>query len=305
MLSEKPWKLEAIARLLIGVFVCMCGGSLLGTALYHGPGFHEHITLFLIISVVSFIFLTAALMELGKPWGIENFRRRVGIMFACFYPGLILLVWATQLAGPPANTNTIGQMLIGVLCLQGAVLVLTCRMLRQQQLSLNGVFGFSNHPAKAIIFGVIVAGVFLEIGTLLQSFCHDLLSSPLSPIKPVEQQAVETLRTATSVGRRVVAGICTIGFAPLGEETLFRGIIYPTIKQRGFPKLAVWITSIGFATIHLNAETFLPLLVLALLLILLYEKTNNLLAPITAHAAFNAAQLIYLYVQEHQRTAHP
>ena len=92
-----------------------------------------------------------------------------------------------------------------------------------------------------------------------------------------------------------------VGVVPAAEETLFRGIIYPTIKQAGFPKLAIWVTSIAFATIHLNAETFLPLLVLALLLILLYEKTNNLLAPVTAHAVFNAAQLIDLYSQEYHK----
>ena len=304
MLSYKPWKLEAIARLLIGVFICMCAGSLLGAALYHGPAFQKHRILFFILAVLIIGFLIAALVELGKSWTVENFRRRVSIFFACFYPGLILLVWAQQLAGAPPANFTIGQMLIGVVSLQGAVLALTWRMLRQQQLNLNGAFGFSNHVAGAIIFGGIVAGIFLKVGNELQALCHNLLSSPLSPVKPVEQQAVETLRTATSLGTRIIAGICTIGLAPLGEETLFRGILYPTIKQAGFPKLAVWLTSIAFATIHMNAESFLPLLVLALLLILLYEKTNNLLAPITAHAVFNAAQFIYLYVHEHPRTGH-
>jgi len=41
--------------------------------------------------------------------------------------------------------------------------------------------------------------------------------------------------------------------------------------------------------IHLNAPTFVPLFALALALTWLYERTDNLLAPITAHALFNAA----------------
>jgi membrane protease YdiL (CAAX protease family) len=42
---------------------------------------------------------------------------------------------------------------------------------------------------------------------------------------------------------------------------------------------------------------FLPLFVLALVLTVLYEKTNNLLAPIAAHSAFNAVNFAMLLLQ--------
>ena len=48
----------------------------------------------------------------------------------------------------------------------------------------------------------------------------------------------------------------------------------------------------------MNAPTFVPLFVLALALTWLYEKTDNLLAPITAHSLFNAANLVVLHFQE-------
>ena len=44
----------------------------------------------------------------------------------------------------------------------------------------------------------------------------------------------------------------------------------------------------------LNGAIFLPLFVLALALTWLYEKTDNLLAPITAHALFNAVNFTLL-----------
>lgn len=303
MLSEKPWKLEAIARLLIGVFICMCFGSLAGTALYPGAGFQKHKLAFFGVVVVALLLLIAALVELGKAWTLENFTRRVCILLACFYPGIMLLFWALKLAGPPASTYAVGQMFIGLLSLQGGALVLTWRMLRQQRLSWVGAFGFSEHWARAIVFGILVAGIFLPIGLELQRLSDLAMRLPHSPVKPVEQQAVQTLRMASSLTERLVAGIFTIGLAPVGEEILFRGILYPTIKQAGFPKLALWVTSLAFAAIHLNIETFVPLLVLALLLTLLYEKTNNLLAPITAHAVFNAVQFASLYIQQYQSRA--
>jgi hypothetical protein len=62
----------------------------------------------------------------------------------------------------------------------------------------------------------------------------------------------------------------------------------------GFPRLALWSTSLVFAAIHGNLSAFVPLVVLAVVLALLYEYTDNLLAPITAHATFNAVNLLAL-----------
>ena len=72
---------------------------------------------------------------------------------------------------------------------------------------------------------------------------------------------------------------------------MFRGILYPVIKQLGHPQLALWGTSLLFATVHMNLASFLPLMVLALVLTALYERTNNLLAPIAAHVLFNTLEL--------------
>jgi membrane protease YdiL (CAAX protease family) len=84
--------------------------------------------------------------------------------------------------------------------------------------------------------------------------------------------------------------------APVAEEVLFRGILYPAIKQMGRPRLALWGTSLLFAAVHMNVVTFVPLAVLALVLTVLYERTNNLLAPITAHVLFNALNFGMLLV---------
>jgi membrane protease YdiL (CAAX protease family) len=297
VLSEKPWKLEAIARLLIGVFICMCCGSLVGTALYPGAGFQKHKLLVIVLDTVALLLLSAALFELGKAWTLENFKRRVAILFACFYPGLILVTLANQLTGPTTIGYGIGQMLIAVLCLQGAVLALTWRMLRQQRISWDRAFGFSEDWVRALRLGIMVAVIFLPIGFGLQLLSDVVMRLPHSPVQPVEQQTVQTLRTASSWIQKFAAGIVTIVVAPLGEEVMFRGIVYPTIKQAGFRRTALWATSLAFAAIHLNAVTFVPLLVLSIFLILLYEKTNNLLAPIVAHSAFNAIQFVWLYLQ--------
>ena len=88
----------------------------------------------------------------------------------------------------------------------------------------------------------------------------------------------------------------------IAEELFFRGMLYPAIKQAGFPRLAVWGVSLLFALVHFNLVSFVPLFVLAILLTLLYEHTDNLLAPIAAHALFNALNFGMLYLFEKQMT---
>ena len=71
-------------------------------------------------------------------------------------------------------------------------------------------------------------------------------------------------------------------------------MLYPLVKQRGWPRLAWFGISFLFALIHWDAAAFVPLFLLALVLTWLYEKTDSLLAPITAHAFFNAVNLVLL-----------
>jgi membrane protease YdiL (CAAX protease family) len=111
---------------------------------------------------------------------------------------------------------------------------------------------------------------------------------------PVQQQLVEVLQhAALPSGQVVFVGIVTILIAPFAEETLFRGILYPAIKQNGFPRAACWITSLFFAAMHVNTLSFIPLTVFSLILIFLYEKTGSLWASIIAHSLSNSTNFLF------------
>ena len=49
-----------------------------------------------------------------------------------------------------------------------------------------------------------------------------------------------------------------------------------------------------FALVHVNAASFLPLWFLGCAFAELYRRTGTILAPMTAHALFNAANLALL-----------
>ena len=109
--------------------------------------------------------------------------------------------------------------------------------------------------------------------------------------------AVQLIDTAKSWWARSYFAVFAVVLAPVTEEFIFRGLLYPFIKQFGWPRLAFGGVSVLFALIHFDVATFLPLLLLALVLVWLYEKTDNLLAPITVHALFNASNLAMLVLK--------
>ena len=59
-------------------------------------------------------------------------------------------------------------------------------------------------------------------------------------------------------------------------------------RDLGHRRMAIAASSLLFAAIHGSLALMLPLTVLAVVLVWLYEKTGSIIAPILMHAAFNA-----------------
>ena len=282
------------------VFVCVCAGSVLQTvAHFAAVGGKISPKVFYPLAAAAIACLLAAVVLIARPWKLEHLLRRLLALIGCVYPGLFLAVWLQKVGGPATMQNSVGSTLLATLSFQGAALVLVAFFLREQRVSWNEAFGFFYRWEYAVLFGLLAGALFLQTGWKLQEICFHLITrfSP-SPALSEEQQPVQVLRLASSVSDRLALGGVPILLAPMAEELLFRGILYPWIKKAGFPKIAFWGTALLFAAIHTNLVAFVPLFVLAVILTLLYEFTNNLLAPITAHALFNATNFVMFYLTE-------
>ena len=83
--------------------------------------------------------------------------------------------------------------------------------------------------------------------------------------------------------------------APMLEELFFRGYLYHALARISKRRAAV-VSSLVFAISHgLSAYGFLPRFVLGLLLAVLMDRTGTLLAPMLAHACYNAAIVVIAY----------
>mgnify|MGYP002382398304 CR=1 FL=1 len=96
---------------------------------------------------------------------------------------------------------------------------------------------------------------------------------------------------------RLVIALFAVVLAPVVEELVFRGILFPALRDAGWPRAAMAVASLGFGLIHGNAAAFLPLSALGGFLAWLYLRTGNLWAPILAHFALKFGPAEFFAVQ--------
>jgi hypothetical protein len=234
MLADKPWKLEAIAHLMLGLATTWCFGMLLA-------GLLDHFT-----------------------------------------------------SGSTHAQSIFWQMAIAVPFMQISALVWISLFLRQHGVGWAEGFGLkASKPAVAVARGLLVGALFLPVAGGLLWLSQTAMEAV--GLHPQEQAAVQEIQDPTlTLADKIMFGVVVIILAPAVEEPLFRGIIYPAIKQRGHPRLALWGSAALFAAMHFNGPTFVPLFCFAIVLVYLYESSRNLLAPMAAHALFNATSFFFL-----------
>ncbi len=290
MLSEKTWRSDAVLRLILSCVICVFAGSFLIAGIQAATATSgAKIWVFGLVAM-SLACLAGSILLLKNLDKQQDPILPLAAMLGLFCAGLMLGRWAFIMAG--TVRPSIGQMIVSALSLQGAILVLLIPFLREHGVTWREAFGFNNRWVVALGLGILVAGIFLPIGWFLQNVSAELMLR--LHLKPEQQQVVQTLQTDHAAAARAVFGVITIALVPAAEESFFRGILYPWIKRAGFPRLALWVSSLLFAAVHLNLMSFIPLALFAFALALVYEATNNLLAPITAHALFNAVNFYFL-----------
>jgi membrane protease YdiL (CAAX protease family) len=232
-----------------------------------------------------------------KPWQLEAVWRIVMANFATLFVGMLAATMLTRLLGGWSRSDLeLVHFILVAASFQGATFVLAALLCRSQKMTWTDAFGITCQPLRAVCIGGVVA-----LATLVGAMILGAISSAVMlqfGMKPEAQQAVQILQATESVWRRTLYGFVAILVAPAAEEILFRGLVYPSIKQMGFPRLALWGTSLIFAATHVNAMALIPLTFVALMFTLLYEKTNNLLAPILAHSFFNAVNFALLIFEK-------
>ena len=113
------------------------------------------------------------------------------------------------------------------------------------------------------------------------------------------QESVRLLQTTEDPAVLALMGLAAVVVAPLCEELLFRGYLYPVAKKFTGAWLAACSSALFFAAAHGNLSALLPLFLFGLLLVWIYEKTGSLWAPIAVHFCFNSATVVVQMIYRH------
>ena len=135
----------------------------------------------------------------------------------------------------------------------------------------------------AFVFAMMIIGAIL-VACGWQTWVQDSLGA-----KP--QEAVMLVRETSDVGLLLAMAVTAIIFAPITEELIFRGYLYPVVKRFTDRWFASIFSGVLFGVIHFNVMALPMLALMGVILAVIYERSGSLWVPIGCHAAFNATSV--------------
>lgn len=109
-----------------------------------------------------------------------------------------------------------------------------------------------------------------------------------------QQDLVEIFADEKSPTLLILMTLLAITVAPVTEELIFRGGIFRYMRTRTPRWVALIVPALLFGALHANLASFVPLVVLGIILALAYERTGSIVVPIVAHGLFNLHTIILI-----------
>lgn len=176
-------------------------------------------------------------------------------------------------------------------CLFGAIVTSLILYLNYRKENLS--FGLSANNLIYVIWTPLIylltIILLLIVGIINQYLLTNLFNVEIKP-----QEILEKFKELEKTYEIIIFGISSVVIAPLYEELLFRGIIFPKLIQKTNFLTALILSSLIFAILHFHLSALLPLFSLSLILSLIYLQTLSLWPCIFLHALFNLISIILI-----------
>ncbi len=124
----------------------------------------------------------------------------------------------------------------------------------------------------------------LLVGALviIWSYFATLAALGAEPTSGIPDEAFDSVPLATLVG------VLSLAFAPIIEETFFRGFLFGGLRGRWGPFGAALATGFLFALAHIDPLVFIPFTAVGMIFAWGYVYSGSILASVIAHLFFNA-----------------
>ena len=207
---------------------------------------------------------------------------------------LISVGWFTE--APETVQLTPGVLIAGMIsqAVPGAIVIV---FLIFRQINIVEFFDLLWKKAPFILLiGPTVAVIvqILFVAMEVAGYSH-ALESIFGELK--QQDVVRIYQEAHQVSIRILLAMMAVIIAPIVEEVVFRGYIYPVCKRYTGRIVATFVSSLFFSAVHFHIPALLPLFILAIALTIAYELSGSIWVPISIHACFNGFTLIMQELQ--------
>lgn len=210
---------------------------------------------------------------------------------------IFLLQWQLRAAGGPPRELQAADVLASVAgsVLLWLLLLTYLRGLRQR--GLTAWLGLPEARRLAVLAPLALVWTMLG-GAVVYAVAWALNTWFWPPLgfEPESQDIVRALAENPSpiVRWLIVVAACVV--APVVEETIFRGFLYPALRQFTDAPFAALFTAVLFGAVHSSLAGLVPLAALGVILVLAYEWSRGLALPIAIHALFNLASSASLWI---------
>jgi membrane protease YdiL (CAAX protease family) len=171
-------------------------------------------------------------------------------------------------------------------------------------LSFYSLYGGSllSQVPGANAFSGVRSGVFVFLVAMpfvtLVNFCWGFILTRTG-LPDEQQELVSILENTHSVLLKGAFVVVATVLVPAAEEILFRGGLFRYLRTRMPRWAAITSTSVVFGALHVQwsdhmggLPSLLPLVVLAAVFCVAYERTGSIATPIVAHALFNLNMIV-------------
>lgn len=134
-----------------------------------------------------------------------------------------------------------------------------------------------------LIGGVAIFCLAIVVGLLMRGL----------GVQQTQMQMFESLRQVP-LGVFLIVLLVTAVLAPVAEESFFRGYIFTALRGRYGRPLAYVGSALLFAAIHFNLPALVPILLMAVGLTYLYDRSGSVVPGIIAHGINNGFALVIL-----------
>lgn len=141
----------------------------------------------------------------------------------------------------------------------------------------------------------VVYGLLAGAGILVLIMTASALLIRLQPNIP-PQDFERILRSVHSPGGFLLMLLMGSVLAPLSEELLFRGMLYPAVRKYLGPMGGAVVAGLIFGISHTDLWRAIPLTIGGALLCYIYEKTGSILVSAAAHGTWNGIMTVIVYL---------